>query len=224
MKTIVIGDIHGCYDELNELITSLKENGEYNKDTDKIVFLGDYIDRGKNSRKVIELIRNLQKENKNVIALMGNHEDMLIGYYADRDESWMFNGYNETLKSYEGFNKQFWDDVAWMKQLPLYHEDENFIYVHAGVDIDKPMDEQDRNTLLWVRDDFIYDGRKYHKRVIFGHTPTYFMGMDEAPVITFADNIAIDTGCVYNGKLTALVIENGVADAFYQVKKDAVTQ
>lgn len=219
MRTIVIGDIHGCYEELRDLFLSLEENGEYNKGTDKVVFLGDYIDRGKDSRLVIEFVRNLQKENKNVIALMGNHEDMLIGYYEDRDGSWLLNGHTSTLESYKGYDKQFWDDVNWMRKLPLYHEDEHCVYVHAGIDTKKSMKKQNRNTLLWVREEFIYDSRKYNKKVIFGHTPTFSLDMDDRPVVTFADNIDIDTGCVYGGKLTALIIDDGVADSFYQISK-----
>lgn len=219
MRTIVIGDTHGCYKELKELITTLKENREYNKDTDKIVFLGDYIDRGEDSRLVIKFIRELQKENKNVIALMGNHEDMLLDYYDGLDGSWTFNGHGSTLNSYKGYDKQFWNDVAWIKNLPLYHEDDYFVYVHAGVEIGKPMEEQNKQTLLWVRDEFIYDRRKHNKRVVFGHTPTMSMGMEDKPVVTFANNIAMDTGCVYNGKLTALIIDDDEVESFYQVKK-----
>lgn len=219
MRTIVIGDIHGCYEELKELVTSMKESGEYNESTDKLIFLGDYIDRGSNSRMVIKFIRELQKENKNVVALMGNHEDMLIEYYNGLDYSWIYNGHKNTLDSYKGYDKQFWSDVNWMKNLPLYHEDENFVYVHGGVDVDKPMEEQDKHTLLWVRDKFIYDERKYYKRVIFGHTPTMYLGMEDKPVVTFAENIAMDTGCVYDGKLSALIIDDGEIKSFYQVAK-----
>ena len=167
MKTIVIGDVHGCYEELKDLIMTLENNGEYNRELDKIVFLGDYIDRGKNSRMVIKFIRDLQKSG-NVVALMGNHEDMLIGYINDIDISWTLNGHTATLDSYRGYDKQFFDDIEWMKTLPLYHEDEHCVYVHAGIDVEKPMEEQDRMTLLWVRDEFIYDGRKYHKKVVTG--------------------------------------------------------
>ena len=139
MRTVVIGDIHGCYDELVELISTLEEEGEYKKGVDKLVFLGDYIDRGDNSRLVIEFIQNLQKNNDNVIALMGNHEDMLLGYLDDNDPNWTLNGYVSTMNSYEGFEKQFKRDVQWIRTLPLYHEDEYFIFVHAGIDPYKPM-------------------------------------------------------------------------------------
>lgn len=220
MKTIVIGDIHGCYNELKELIFDLEQAGEYNKKKDKLVFLGDYIDRGKDSRLVVKFIRDLQKNNKRVIALMGNHEDMLIDYYDKKSPYiWKMNGGNETLNSYEGNMKQFADDIEWMRNLPLYYEDKHFIYVHAGIDLEKDMDEQDRNTLLWIRDPFIYNTKKYNKRVVFGHTPTDFLNGGDEPLLTYNNNIAIDTGCVYGGALSALIIEHGEANAFYRVFK-----
>lgn len=217
MRTVVIGDIHGCYDELVELISTLEEEGEYKKGVDKLVFLGDYIDRGDNSRLVIEFIQNLQKNNDNVIALMGNHEDMLLGYLDDNDPNWTLNGYVSTMNSYEGFEKQFKRDVQWIRTLPLYHEDEYFIFVHAGIDPYKPMKKQNRNTLLWVREPFIYNARPYKKQVIFGHTPTAHLSEEWKPVRTYADNIDIDTGCVYGGALTAMILDDGEVNGFYQV-------
>ena len=172
MKTIVIGDIHGCYDELETLLLSLEENKEYNKNTDKLIFLGDYIDRGKDSRLVVELIRELQENNDNVIALMGNHEDMLLDYWRGLDDAWMHNGAYATTASYKGYNEQFRGDIEWMKNLPIYYEDEHCVYVHGGVDINKPLSEQNRDTMLWIRDSFIYNTNTYHKKVVFGHTPT----------------------------------------------------
>lgn len=219
MRTIVIGDVHGCYNELKDLISTLETEGAYNKNTDKLVFLGDYIDRGDDSRLVIEYVRKLQENNSNVIALMGNHEDMLLDFIDGKGDNWTFNGCGATLKSYNGFEKQLEDDIEWMRNLPLYHEDEHCIYVHAGIDPYKPMEEQDAFTLLWVREEFIYDRKAYHKKVIFGHTPTFYLNEDYKPIRTFANNIDIDTGCVYGGALTAMIIEDGETDGFFQTAK-----
>lgn len=219
MKTIVIGDTHGCYNELKSLIATLEKNKEYNKKRDRLIFLGDYIDRGRDSRKVIGFIKQLQKHNKNVIALMGNHEDMLLKYLNRVDECWTWNGCEATIESYKGYEKHFRNDVEWMRNLPLYYEDEHCIYVHAGIDIDKSMEEQDKHTLLWVREPFIYNSGKCNKQVIFGHTPTLMLGGEDKPVRTYNGNLAIDTGCVYNGALTALILDNGKIDKFYQQKK-----
>ena len=219
MRTIVIGDVHGCYKELKELMTILETEGAYDRNIDKLVFLGDYIDRGTDSRLVIKFIRELQEKNDNVIALMGNHEDMLLDYLKNINDNWTFNGYTSTMESYKGFEKQFKKDVQWIRTLPIYHEDEHFIYVHAGIDPYKPMEEQDEFNMLWVREPFIYSGKEYHKRVIFGHTPTVTLTEEFKPFRTFTGNIGIDTACVYGGALTALIIEDGEIDGFYQVNK-----
>lgn len=219
MRTIVIGDTHGCYNELKELIHTLEENNEYRRGIDKLIFLGDYIDRGDDSRLVIDFIKNLQMNYDNVIALMGNHEDMLLKYLDGETDDWLWNGYRSTIDSYGGYTEQFHKDVQWIRALPLYHEDDNYIYVHAGIDTRKPMDKQDRNTLLWIREDFIYNFNGYKKKVIFGHTPTAFLEEGYKPVRTYNGDIDIDTACVYGGYLTALIIEDGEVDGFYQVEK-----
>ncbi len=220
MRTIVIGDIHGCYDELKDLISTLETEGEYNKGIDKLVFLGDYIDRGENSRLVIEFIRNLQENNDNVIALMGNHEDMLLDYIDGLSDDWLWNGHTSTMNSYEGFRNQFNSDVQWMRSLPLYHEDEHCIYVHAGINAYRPMEKQDKKTLLWVREQFIYSVKEHYKTVIFGHTPTVNLTGEYKPVRTYVGNYDIDTGCVYGGALTALILDDGEANGFYQSHKE----
>lgn len=217
MRTIVVGDIHGCFNELFELIEHLRLNKLYNAKKDKLIFLGDYIDRGDKSRYVVKFIRKLQKNNPNVIALMGNHEDMAVEYFDGfRYSGWTYNGYEHTLESYKGYDKELKDDIEWMRGLPLYHEDDDFIYVHAGVDLyEDNMENQLKETLVWTREEFIGSIKKYHKRVIFGHTPSRL----GSPYFTCNNNICIDSGCCFGGALTALVIEDGIEKTFYQVKK-----
>lgn len=226
MRTIAIGDIHGCYDDLVDIITALEEDGKYNKETDKLVFLGDYIDRGNDSNKVIAYIRELQKNNKNVIALMGNHEDMCIDYFKTdyKDATWFRNGGYQTIKSYNGDYNQLAKDMYWMQHLPLYYEDDNCVYVHAGIDVTKSMNEQSRHCLLWVRENFIYNSQKYHKKVIFGHTPSLMRIGEAKPYYTSGGNIGIDTGCVFGGCLTALIMDEGEIEGFYQIKHDLNTE
>lgn len=220
MKTIVVGDIHGCFNELKSLILSLEEKQVYNKDTDRLIFLGDYIDRGEDSRSVIKFIRELQKDNDNVIALRGNHEDMLVEFHQDiRNNNWLYNGYEETIHSYKGFYQEFQNDIEWMGTLPLYYEDDYCVYAHAGVNVNNPIDKQTKYDLLWVREKFIYNTKRYYKTVVFGHTPTVNLTSETHPIFTYTDNIGIDTGCVYGGALTALVMEDGEVVNYYQAEK-----
>ena len=197
------------------MIIDLKKKQEYNKDTDRLIFLGDYIDRGEDSRKVIQYIKELQKENSNVIALMGNHEQMCIDFIRHNKESWLWNGYEATFNSYGNY-EELAKDIEWMQGLPLYYEDEGFIYVHAGINPNKPLKENSEYELLWQREDFIYDRTKINKTVIFGHTPSQFMMGGDKPYKTSAGHIGIDTGCVFGGYLTALIIEDGEVKKFYQ--------
>lgn len=216
MRTIVIGDVHGCYNELKALVGGLITKNAYNHKKDKLIFLGDYIDRGEDSRSVVRFIRGLQEEYKwDVVALMGNHEDMAIEYFSGENyPSWVYNGYESTLKSYDGYHDELMDDLEWMKRLPLYYEDDNYVYVHAGINKNLPMNKQSKNTLLWAREEFINDITKYDKRVIFGHTPKYL-----EPYYSYGDDICIDAGCVYGGSLIALVIEDGKEKEVFKVKK-----
>lgn len=219
MRTIVISDIHGCYNELKNLLTKLETNKKYQKGVDRLIFLGDYIDRGKDSAKVIEFIRKLQNDYDNVIALKGNHEDMCVNFFRYGDKTWKFNGDKSTTKSYKGYGGIL-RDINWMENLPLYYEDEYFIYVHAGINPTKPLDKQSEYDLLWVRQPFIYSLESFDKKVIFGHSPAQLINESDKPYYTYAGNIGIDTGCVFGGCLTALIIEDDEVTGFWQTHKE----
>ncbi|MBR0382211.1 MAG: serine/threonine protein phosphatase [Eubacterium sp.] len=219
MRTIVIGDIHGCHKEAKILIDILIKEDKYCPDKDRLIFIGDYIDRGENPRLAVRYVRELQEKYGNkVIALMGNHEDMLLAYMTRHGENWLYNGYSPTLASYRGHEEEFRDDMEWMAGLPLYYEDDDFVYVHAGVDKDIPMEEQLDDTMLWTRSAFYQNPKAYSKKVIFGHTPTLFLGNTVDPLwLNDGNDIAIDTGCVFHGRLTGLIIEDGQILMYYQV-------
>ena len=138
-RLYVIADIHGRHDLLVNLITDLKKSGKIDLSVDKLVFTGDYIDRGPDSASVIAYLRDLQKDHPdNVICLSGNHEWMAIMYYARgklREDSklWMQNGGDVTIESYEylGLNDMKHDDILWLSKLPLKHEEPGFFFSHA---------------------------------------------------------------------------------------------
>ncbi|TJX14584.1 serine/threonine protein phosphatase [Tissierella creatinini] len=217
MRKFVIGDIHGCYEDLQELLGKIKPDLR----KDKIIFLGDYIDRGKDSYSVIKLLKGLQeKHGKNhIVLLRGNHEQMAIdniegGYYRS------FNGFDTTVRDFKRNNESIADYLDFFQSLPLYHEDEDFIYVHGGIKPGVSIDQQSESDLLWIREEFYDSKTSFEKPVIFGHTPTHHLTGAWVPFIK-EDRVGIDTGCVYGGHLTAIEIRSGQIVDIYESNRIA---
>lgn len=215
MRKFVIGDIHGNYKELENLLNKI--NPDFKQDT--LIFLGDYIDRGPQSYKVIQLLINIQENygNENVVLLRGNHEQMAINNIKyDRID--LYNGYDKTFKDFNKNKDSIENYYNFFNSLPLYYEDESFIYVHGGVRPGVTMEKQDELDLLWIREEFYESSITFAKPVIFGHTPTIHINGTYSPLIK-KDRIGIDTGLAYGGKLTALEIENGKIEKVHNVVK-----
>jgi serine/threonine protein phosphatase 1 len=200
MKRYVVGDIHGCYDELCVLITKILmhcKGSDY-----KIIFVGDYVDRGPNSKEVVNIIMKMQKEGH--VALMGNHEDMLLAGEFTYAEA--------TLRS---FNTPFMEIpeyvTDWMRSLPKYYEDDTIIVAHAGIHPGLTMDDQPDTYMLWYR---YQRGQNagLGKHFYHGHTPHLtFVEQTE-------DRTNVDTGCVYGGHLTAAIVgSDGKPEGFITV-------
>ena len=199
-RTFIIGDIHGCLDLLKRLMDKI----DWRPKKDQLIFLGDYIDRGENSKGVVDYILALKRASSNVKCLLGNHEAIFINYLAGQDQEIFFmNGGMPTLRSYqanrsggsEGLFPQ--EHVDFMQTLSLYIELEDYYVVHAGFRPDVDIKDQTLEDILWIRDAFIYNPCHIGKKVIFGHTPFY------EPLI-LKDKIGLDTGAVYGNKLTCL--------------------
>lgn len=194
--TYAIGDIHGMYDPLVELLRILPiEEG------DRLIFLGDYIDRGPASKEVVNLLKNLKKAH-DMVLLMGNHEDMMLSCIEKGDcLTWEFNGAGATMRSFGGLEK-IKEELPFFKSLKLFHEEGRYLLVHGGVKPGIPLEKQKRLDMLWIRDEFIFTKNPLPGRVVvFGHTPL------EKPYIS-TDKIGIDTGCVYGGHLTAIRLDD----------------
>lgn len=198
MAIYAVGDIHGCFDKLVKLFEILAV-AQY----DEIVFLGDYIDRGPDSKKVIDFILELKSKKINkVVCLKGNHEKMLLDYLEGINKDvFLANGGLETIKSYSRSGNFYIPEehLHFFKNLKLYYETDSYIFVHAGIAPNKALSEQTEDDFLWIRGEFIFSKIKLGKKIIFGHTPskTYFPYFDN-------DKIGIDTGAVYGGFLTAI--------------------
>ncbi len=199
-KIFAIGDIHGCYDRLKTLMEKIPI--DCSRDT--LVFIGDYIDRGSHSVEVVDYLIQLKKRFPEVIFLKGNHEDMLDKFLngADRN-TYLLNGGQQTLDSYlakpvqSGFFPIPPDHMEFFKSLRLFYESEEFIFVHAGLRPRVPLESQNTEDLLWIRDKFISSKYDFGKRVIFGHTPL------KKPLVE-PNKIGIDTGAVYGNALTCI--------------------
>lgn len=197
-KIFAIGDIHGCLWSLEKLLNILPVN--WGKDL--VIFLGDYIDRGPDPRGVIEKILELKEFYKDkIITLKGNHEWMFERFLKGIDiDVFLYNGGGMTLKSYynkEGYLEIPEEHLKFLRELKLYYETEDYIFVHAGLRPGKELKEQSEEDLLWIRESFYLSEYKFPKTIVFGHTPF------PAPLI-LEDRIGIDTGCVYGGALTAI--------------------
>lgn len=202
-KIFAIGDIHGCFEKLRLLIRVI----EADQQNDTIVFMGDYIDRGSASRKVVDYIIELKTEYKNVVCLLGNHEAMLMRYLDGvEEEIYLHNGGLVTMqaygislsqKSHERKAKIPSEHLKFFKSLLTHYETEHYLFVHAGLMPGLALHEQTTHDILWIRDEFIDANYNFGKVVVFGHTPLSY------PVIT-PDKIGIDTGAVYGGQLTCV--------------------
>ncbi len=197
MRRFVIGDIHGCSKALRALVEAIDPTAE-----DELVFLGDYIDRGPDSRDVIDQLIAL-RDRCNVVTLRGNHEIMLLGvalHNLDPDP-WLRSGGQATVTSYGGsLDKIPADHLAFFQDLRPFYETSDAIFVHAGYQPDVQMTEQDDATTYWGH--LPIPPPPPHssgKRVFVGHTP-----QPSGNVLDVGHLICVDTYCFGGGFLTAL--------------------
>ena len=224
MKTFVVGDIHGRCAQLQGLLEMLPRE----QSTDTLVFLGDLIDRGSDVPGTVEHVFNLCLEDpEKVICLRGNHEQMLLDFLDETSMIWMetatggdrtFKQYTETplrLRTEADFDtaRDLMSEkipprqLDFLRQLPLYHEDDHALYVHAGLEDGKHPSESSAHALLWTRDAEFYKSY-YGKPCVFGHTPTPFLPwrgrLGRHGIYVYNSAIGIDTGYNLQSPLTCL--------------------
>jgi serine/threonine protein phosphatase 1 len=198
--TFAIGDVHGCFAKLDSL---MKRCAEYaGSRPHRFVLLGDYIDRGPRSRQVIETLRHLTEQRPDdIVCLMGNHEHMLLSAIDTPTGMWRWltNGGDTTLDSYgvaEPENLPA-DDIAWIRNLPLCHDDGLRFFVHAGIDPSVPLDRQKGTTMLWTRERYS-EALDPGRFIVHGHTPLSSNYPEQRP-----HRLNLDTGAVFGGPLSA---------------------
>jgi serine/threonine protein phosphatase 1 len=205
--TYAIGDIHGSLQKLRELMTLCRRHADGRPAT--FIFLGDYIDRGPDSRGVVEALIELQsRQPDRVITLKGNHEAVAVEVVdGDTDpQTWLREGGTATLRSYRVDDARDLpaEHVAWLRMLPLSYDDGERFFVHAGIDPDKPLDAQSDRDLIWIREPFLSDARDHGRLIVHGHTPQ----RDGMPDFR-GNRLNLDTGAVFGRALTAAAFGSG---------------
>jgi serine/threonine protein phosphatase 1 len=222
----VIGDIHGRADLLEDLLNQIIGDAERLEDgvEREIIFLGDYVDRGPDSRLVIDMVLAARSDRRfaAVTALKGNHEDALLRFLRDANvwPVWSQYGAHETLIAYgvapppANGNIEQWalarlrleaaippDHLAFLEGLELSATRGDYFFVHAGVRPGVPLEHQSERDMLSIRDEFITCPEPFDKVVVHGHTVGEpYLG---------ANRIALDTGAYASGVLTAIKLKDG---------------
>jgi serine/threonine protein phosphatase 1 len=223
LRVYAIGDIHGRLDLLEALHEAIRGDARDHGGARRLlVYLGDYVDRGPASRQVIDLLIAQPLEGFEAVHLLGNHEFFLRRFLTDPGvgDVWLMNGGETTLQSY---GIEPWDDppadserLPWLSRrldaaLPAAHRRfleglrhshavGDYLFVHAGIRPGVPLDRQEPEDLIWIREPFLGSQQEFGKLVVHGHTP------DVAPVRR-SNRICVDTGACYGGRLTALVLQ-----------------
>lgn len=216
-----IGDIHGRYDLLDELLRRIDRDDEARGETDtRLLFLGDYIDRGPDSASVIELLIKLDTGDERVVFLGGNHEEVLIAVAeGNRKAAALFHkmGGRETLLSYGAAAADYdkadpagvidlvrahipTEHLAWLRRLRHSYRAADYYFAHAGIRPGIPLDQQQGADLRWIRGEFLNDEGDHGAVVVHGHSV-------RTDVEERSNRIGIDTGAYASGRLTALAIE-----------------
>ena len=206
-RYIAITDIHGELKKLESVLSKINT-----KPNDIFVFMGDYIDRGPDSKGVVDRIIEQSNYNK-CIYLIGSHEYALLHSPSDDYYKYLFDNYGgpATIRSYGNFNNIFRIHGDFFKSLKFYYLTEKYLFVHAGINPNYSLEDQDETDLVYIRGKFIYSKHNLPQKIIFGHTE-----FDE-PLVQ-EDKICIDLGCgkYPHAKLCALILEeNGEENFIY---------
>ena len=217
-RVYAIGDIHGCSARLDALHALIADDLVRRPiAAPLLVHIGDYVDRGPDSAKVVHrLAQGPPIPGVQIVNLLGNHEHTMMAALAgDRaaGTDWLYQGGRETLTSY-GIDpdgpREAWagavpaDHLAWLNGLTLWHREGGYLFVHAGIRPGVELESQAIDDLLRIRQPFLYAEHQSGVVVVHGHTPV-------REVTIRRNRIAIDTGAVFGGRLSCVVLEGAAA-------------
>jgi serine/threonine protein phosphatase 1 len=209
-----VGDIHGCEIQLGHLHEIIAEDLTRRPiDEAVLLHIGDYVDRGADTAGVLRrLLAGFPMSHVRMVNLVGNHDEtMLNALSGDRPAAtdWLFAGGRPALESYgvdPDSPRESWPEsipgehLRFLRELTLSHREGGYFFVHAGIRPGVPLEKQAREDLLRMRQPFLYSETDFGAVVVHGHTPV------KEPVVRH-NRIAIDTGAVFGGKMTCLVLE-----------------
>src|SRR5260221_1319753 len=204
-----VGDIHGYAELLGDLLAQIERDAaKYQGRPIEVVFVGDYVDRGPDSRGVIARLRRWQPS-YSLTFLKGNHEQLLVQVIMDSSlEFGADMGQDRTFESYLGYDDDLAADIYWMNELPLTKTLETggtkYLFVHAGIIPDRALDDQPEHALIWIRDELLEHDGDHGFIVVHGHTPNG-TGWPEVK----ANRINVDSGVFFAGRLSAVVLGDG---------------
>jgi serine/threonine protein phosphatase 1 len=219
MRVYAVGDIHGCARQLDDLMAVILADNQASGLDTRLVFLGDYLDRGPDSKGVIARLLS-PPEGYKASHLMGNHDQTLLDFLDDPIvyRSWRSFGAQETLMSYGVLPPRFDDEEEFvqarqqlLQAMPADHLNflrnlqgsvriGDYFFVHAGVRPGIALDQQVAADMLWIRDEFLDSRHNFGSVIVHGHTPI-------ERGVRRTNRINIDTGAYATGRLTAAVLE-----------------
>lgn len=220
-RVYAVGDIHGRIDLFRSILKQIQIDGqERGPNSTRIVLLGDLIDRGPSSRQVLELVLHLHRSSEGFVVLSGNHEEMLLESCAGNgtmQNLWLDCGGMETLRSY-GIERAMLrglrpaelgelitrtigrPTLEWISALPLTFRSGDYFFCHAGVRPGVALDEQRREDLLWIRDEFLDSSADHGAMIVHGHS-------EQSRIEVENNRINIDTAAYRTNVLSALAVE-----------------
>lgn len=192
-RIFAIGDIHGCSKTFEAILFDQLQVQK----SDRIYCIGDYIDRGKDSKGVIDIILELRSEGFSIHTIRGNHEQLMLDAFTDEEamEIWLINGGHDTLESFGIDSLSDLPDryLSFFMETELFIEKDNYIFAHAGLNFNYEDIFEDKEAMLWIRDFDRYQPALNNRLLIHGHSPeplSYILHQK-------GNCINIDGGCVY---------------------------
>lgn len=237
-NVFIMTDIHGCYEELEHMLKIVPPKT-------KILFLGDFVDRGADSLKTIRIVKQLVESGR-AYAIQGNHEQMLLRSLDGtmEPEHYLRNGGLKTfadfiqpvhkdfdMLTFEQYipiiNQYYQAEIDFIRALPLYIVMENYLFVHAGADpTTTQLSALRKKDVLWIREPFHEQSHQLPYKVFFGHTPVQRIQGGTLQSIWYNEEktkFGLDGGCVFGGWLNGVLLDVEQRSLhIYEIKKDAM--